>query len=162
MKFREMKHFCLWIIRVSILLTVSTLCWAQGTWRAFTTADGLVGNSILGIMEDKDRNLWIQTNDGLSIYDGQFRTIHKERSYTSVQLMASDGSIWIATEESVTRYQGGGDERFSGQEVFDSEWGIDPISLFEGVEGEIWLLGWWGFIRTQDAVAKDKHLIGFL
>ena len=74
-----MKHYCLWIIRVSILLTVSTMCWAQGTWRAFTTADGLVGNSILGIMEDKDRNLWIQTNDGLSRYDGQLQTILEER-----------------------------------------------------------------------------------
>ena len=66
MEFKEMKHFRLLMTGIPILLTVSTLCWAQGTWRAFTTADGLVGNVIYGMIEDEDRNLWIQTNEGCS------------------------------------------------------------------------------------------------
>ena len=126
-----MKHFRLWMIGVSILLTVSTLCWAQGTWQAFTTADGLVGNSISGVMEDKDRNLWIQTNDGFSIYDGQLRTILEEpRHYTlySTQLIASDGAIWVATDEAVTRYQGTKETRYHRTEFNPRMW-LLPIKL---------------------------------
>ena len=44
------------------------------------------GEGILGIMEDKDHNLWIETNGGVSIYDGQFRTMQEMNQNVSTQL----------------------------------------------------------------------------
>jgi PAS domain S-box-containing protein len=38
--------------------------------RAWTTADGLVGNGVKDILEDESRNLWVSTDRGLSRLDG--------------------------------------------------------------------------------------------
>ena len=42
------------------------------TFTHFTTKNGLSGNGVSGILEDKDGNLWIGTsNTGLCRYDGK-------------------------------------------------------------------------------------------
>jgi signal transduction histidine kinase/ligand-binding sensor domain-containing protein/DNA-binding response OmpR family regulator len=41
----------------------------SGTFQAFTTADGLPGNNIFGILEDQDHYLWISTNAGISRFN---------------------------------------------------------------------------------------------
>lgn len=41
----------------------------DGTFKRFTTADGLPQNTILRILEDKDGNLWLSTYNGLSRFD---------------------------------------------------------------------------------------------
>ena len=42
---------------------------STGTYRRFTTKDGLPGNSILRILEDKRGDLWLSTYNGLSRFD---------------------------------------------------------------------------------------------
>ena len=42
------------------------------TFKNYTTADGLVNNSVFSILEDKDGNLWFGTRwVGLSRFDGK-------------------------------------------------------------------------------------------
>src|SRR5436190_5484361 len=41
------------------------------TFRHFTSADGLTSNNIGAIMQDSRGFLWIATEDGLNMYDGQ-------------------------------------------------------------------------------------------
>jgi signal transduction histidine kinase/ligand-binding sensor domain-containing protein/CheY-like chemotaxis protein/AraC-like DNA-binding protein len=40
-----------------------------GTYKRYTTTDGLPGNTVLRILEDKKGNLWISTYNGLSRFD---------------------------------------------------------------------------------------------
>ena len=39
------------------------------TFKTFDAEEGLAGNNVLGITEDKNRNLWITTNNGLNLLD---------------------------------------------------------------------------------------------
>jgi two-component system sensor histidine kinase ChiS len=51
------------------------------TWQIFTEEDGLSNNTILGILEDNNRNLWLSTFEGLSRFDlekGDFRNYYAE------------------------------------------------------------------------------------
>jgi ligand-binding sensor domain-containing protein/signal transduction histidine kinase/CheY-like chemotaxis protein/AraC-like DNA-binding protein len=45
----------------------------NGSFRRFTTSDGLPGNTILQILEDRKNNLWLSTYNGLS----EFNTVDK-------------------------------------------------------------------------------------
>ncbi|PKP14980.1 MAG: hypothetical protein CVU07_12100, partial [Bacteroidetes bacterium HGW-Bacteroidetes-23] len=49
--------------------------------KQFTTVDGLVNDSIRGIQEDADGNIYIETHKGISKFDGkQFTTLKVIRS----------------------------------------------------------------------------------
>lgn len=50
-------------------------------WNVYTVEDGLSNNSIYGILEDKNRNLWMSTNKGLSRFNpetGEFTNYYVE------------------------------------------------------------------------------------
>ena len=91
----------------------------------FTKEDGLGGDMIRGIVEDKDGVLWIATNGGLTKYDGASFTTMTE--YGAIKVTAGfsehgnhrdlwkafidrQGDIWIATMDGVFRFDG---EKFS-------------------------------------------------
>jgi signal transduction histidine kinase/ligand-binding sensor domain-containing protein/DNA-binding response OmpR family regulator len=48
---------------------------ANGSFKRYTTTDGLPGNSILRILEDKQGNLWLSTYNGLSKFDTEQRKV---------------------------------------------------------------------------------------
>ena len=68
-------------------------------WRAFTTADGLAGTTILSMLEDRNGNLWFGTGGGLSQFNGFFTT-HLSGKKIKSFLESSDGKIWAGTVES--------------------------------------------------------------
>ncbi len=43
----------------------------EGTFRRFTEKDGLVNNTVYGILEDSSNNLWLSTNKGISRFNMQ-------------------------------------------------------------------------------------------
>jgi len=47
----------------------------NGTFKRFTTADGLPNNTVLRILEDKNENLWLSTYFGLSRFNTKSNTI---------------------------------------------------------------------------------------
>jgi len=81
------------------------------TYTNFTTKDGLAGNEIGCIMEDRSGNIWFGTTDGASKYDG-----NKFTNYTTldglknnyVHCIAQDrtGIIWFGTDKGVCCYDG--------------------------------------------------------
>lgn len=69
-------------VKVYVLQEINGLIWIgtfgeglfcfnpkENTYQAFTTADGLPGNSILGILQDQTGDIWLSTNNGISRYD---------------------------------------------------------------------------------------------
>ena len=157
-----MKHFHLWMIGI-FLLMVSTLCWSQGTWRSFIPTDGLEGNRILGIFEDKDRNLWIQTRSGLFVYDGQFRTVSAQQIQTSAQLIASDGSIWVANDRSVTRYEGGTEKTFTAAQITNGVYsGLgNATNRLYLLENKTKKFGWHQMQYSQNLMEQSGKLFFF-
>jgi ligand-binding sensor domain-containing protein len=77
----------------------------------FTTKDGLVGNTITSIVEDRDGHIWLGSHSGLSKYDGKTFT-----NFTSTDglcdnrvanlLIDKAGNFWIGTWKGVCRYNG--------------------------------------------------------
>lgn len=69
-----------------------------------TEKDGLCGNTIVNIVEDKDGALWFSGHTGVCKYDGKSFTpffnaegrVRKDRS----------GTIWVSTNDAVYRYDG--------------------------------------------------------
>ena len=75
------------------------------------SAMGLINNCSKCIIEDKDRNLWIGTNAGVSRYNGRSFT-----SYTTAQGLVNNivtcifqdknGNIWFGTNGGISKYDG--------------------------------------------------------
>jgi len=109
----------------------------------FTTLDGLVGNTVVSIIENKNGALWMATpGGGISRYDGKAFT-----SFTMADGIACDrvtsftednhGNIWIGTD-------GGGISRYDGTQFtnFMSDDGLVDNrvrSIFTDTQGQIWI-----------------------
>ena len=78
--------------------------------RTYTTADGLVGDAVLDLLEDSRGFLWIATSSGLSRFDGQvFRNYDTPDGLPSPRitglLETRDGTIFIGTAEGLVRLE---------------------------------------------------------
>jgi ligand-binding sensor domain-containing protein len=78
------------------------------TFRNFTTQDGLPGNFILCLEEDRAGKLWIGTNNGLSLFDGKtfqnFSRINGLESKFIFSLESTkDHSLWVGGHKILTR-----------------------------------------------------------
>jgi signal transduction histidine kinase/ligand-binding sensor domain-containing protein len=78
-----------------------------------TTADGLPGNGVLSVFEDRRGYLWAGTTTGLARMEGtRIRTFHHDRNDSSslahdqVNALAEDGrgTLWLATMAGLSKY----------------------------------------------------------
>ena len=81
----------------------------KGTWRSYSTLDGLADDNVLGIHGSPDGVLWFGTRAGASRYDGtKFLTLTAQDGMTNVYVNAidtgPDGTIWMGTEDGVSWY----------------------------------------------------------
>jgi ligand-binding sensor domain-containing protein len=75
--------------------------------KLFTTTDGLMNNTIRGIQEDTNRNIYIETPEGISKFDGkQFTTLKAiKSSYNQWKLNPND--LWFGyNANDIYRYDG--------------------------------------------------------
>ena len=82
----------------------ATLFDGEGTWRNFTTADGLAGNVVYSLAQAPGGGLWAGTNGGLSYYDGETWTSYRHGLLSPhVYAIAIDenGSVWAGTRGAV-------------------------------------------------------------
>ena len=71
-------------------------------------ADGLAGDIVYALAEDRDGVLWIGTNKGLSRFDGSgWQTYGRHEGLGNLDVYAveitADGDIWVGTKEAVVR-----------------------------------------------------------
>lgn len=77
------------------------------TLRQITTADGLVNNSIRGFQEDKHGNIYIETPDGISKFDGETFTTLGVSESTNNQWKLDDNDLWFGYfSNDLYRYDG--------------------------------------------------------
>ena len=75
------------ILLTVILLSAAHGAFSQGIWKTYTTADGLAGNSIFCIAQDKIGNLWFGTQyNGISMLD---------TNGVIANFMSTDSSVYI-------------------------------------------------------------------
>jgi len=104
--------FCLYIDRAGDIWAGT---WGGGVshfdgqrWTNLTTADGLAGDIVFSITQDKAGGMWFGTQQGVSHYDqGQWQTLGREQgvigdSIYSLEAMP-DGDVWAATQGGVVR-----------------------------------------------------------
>lgn len=77
------------------------------SWRNFTSHDGLAGDIVYTIVQDRDGAVWFGTNRGLSRYDGKnWMSFSKQNGLLedNVYSIAIDGAnrVWVGTRNGVT------------------------------------------------------------
>lgn len=129
----------------------------QGRVDLFAQADGLSGNYIRDLFEDREGNIWVATDNGLD----RFRhtavatiSVNQGLSQTTPWsvLAASDGSVWAGTLDGLNRLKDGRITIYrkrsalirrgvaAAREVTDSGLPDDVIhSLFEDARRRIWV-----------------------
>jgi hypothetical protein len=84
----------------------------EGRTDLFTQADGLSGESVSSLLEDREGNIWGATVEGLDRFrDFAVPTFSDQlglsrHGFFSI-LAASDGSLWLGTSEGLNRWNKG-------------------------------------------------------
>jgi len=117
--------------------------YASGAWRTFTTKDGLHSNEVTCIREDRSGRVWIATDNGLNVMEGDHIAdaglLGKSLlNITFDQTGALWAGCWWASRS------GGGLYRFSGGdwETFttrDNLPGLEILKVFNDSQGRIWI-----------------------
>ncbi|MGO9940556.1 MAG: two-component regulator propeller domain-containing protein [Terracidiphilus sp.] len=118
----------------------------------FTEADGLSGNIIAGIFEDREGNIWVSTAGGLDRFrEPQVATISPKQGLSSNSvnsvIAATDGSVWIATHNGLTRWQDGQSTIFRKASGLPDDF---VQSLYQDDGGRIYAFTAHGLARFQN------------
>lgn len=136
----------------------------------------IVGNTILKLFEDPDRNIWVQTNYGYSIYShatGKFssnrETFLKKYNLPSIEIenivQDNDGNFWfINTGQGITKYDP--DTQTSIQlrhsmSKANSLSSNDVSSIAPDSQGDMWVVHRNGILERLDGktlAVKERNL----
>jgi signal transduction histidine kinase/ligand-binding sensor domain-containing protein len=114
----------------------------HGRTDVFTQADGLSGNIICSVFEDREGNIWVATTKGID----RFRelpvtaiSVKEGLSSTDINSVAAatDGSVWVATRDGLTRWKNGQSTIFRTSSGLPDD---DAHSLFVDYRGRLWVL----------------------
>ena len=112
----------------------------EGKFTAFTTNEGLPGNTIQAVYEDREGNLWVATATGLGLFKGGTVTTFttKERLIGgSIQALFEDteGALWICTPYGLGRLKDG---KFTNYTVRDGLGSNSVRSIQQDRDGRLW------------------------
>ena len=121
----------------------------KGVWQVLDMTDGLAGEGVRVISEDRSRNIWFGTESGLSRYDGQrFTTFTTKDGLVHHGVRSAfrdrEGNLWFGTEGGISRYNG---EIWTTYTVEDGLAGNHVWAIIQDNEGNLWF-------GTRDGVSK--------
>jgi signal transduction histidine kinase/ligand-binding sensor domain-containing protein len=105
-----------------------------GRTEVFARADGLSGDHVHRLFEDREGNIWAATRDGIDRFRALAVTTQAEPGSGSV-VAARDGSLWVGTGSKVKRWRGGRVDEVDVRGLPASP----QASLFEDSRGRIWV-----------------------
>jgi signal transduction histidine kinase/ligand-binding sensor domain-containing protein len=123
----------------------------QGRTDVFSESDGLSGDDIYDLFEDREGNIWVATINGLDrFHELPVVTYSRKQVLSDIpwggMLAARDGSIWFATLDGLSRLNHGQvtvyrqHTRAGRQEVVGSGLPDEGVgSLFQDSRGRIWV-----------------------
>lgn len=133
---------------------------------AFTSLEGLSGDHVLGLFEDREGNVWVSTSQGLDRFRPMAAAIYSRHDGVAGRpasvLAARDGSVWVSTSAAVYQFDG---TRISSMRPSRS------ATLFQDRKGRIWMAsqyefgymdgGQWATVPdipkgTVDGIAEDS------
>jgi len=136
---------------------------------AFSRSDGLSGDNILSLFEDREHNIWVATYGGLD----RFRelpvfTISSKQGLSSdapgCVLAAKDGSVWVGGMHGLDRWKNGQVTTFRKTDGLPDG---ATLSLFEDGSDRIWAssahgLAYWEdgrFIPVREMAGRATHFM---
>ena len=122
----------------------------------FRESDGLSGDIVMSLFEDREGNIWVATTGGIDRFrELPVTTISVKQGLSSdlaeAVVAGADGSIWIATEDGLTRWKNGQATIFRKAEGLPDDF---LQSLFQDDQGKIW-----AFTRRGLAYFNDDRYI---
>jgi signal transduction histidine kinase/ligand-binding sensor domain-containing protein len=112
----------------------------NGRTDVFTKSDGLSGDVILSLFEDREGNVWVASTGGLDRFrELPVATVSVKQGLSSDAtysvLATTDGSIWVGTHDGLTRYRNGQTTIFRKKSGLSDD---EVQSLFQDIRGRIW------------------------
>ena len=124
----------------------------EGRTDVFAKSDGLSGDTICSLFEDREGDVWVATTEGLDRFrDLPVTTILlKQRLFsndTNSVIAATDGSIWVATQDGLARWKDGQITFFLKSSGLPDD---AAQSLFQDDRGRIWVFTGHGLAYFKD------------
>jgi signal transduction histidine kinase/ligand-binding sensor domain-containing protein len=123
----------------------------NGSFRAFTIADGLLADTVYALAQGSDGALWIGTSQGVSRFDGQnFAHFSTEDGLPGDEVYDircdPDGVLWFGTNQGAARYDGHGFTTFTGKDGVATEL---VRCILRTLDGQHWLSTPAGVVRCD-------------
>jgi signal transduction histidine kinase/ligand-binding sensor domain-containing protein len=128
----------------------------NGRADVFRESDGLSGDIVMSLFEDREGNIWVATTGGIDRFRELPVTAISAKQGLSGDLAnavvaGADGSIWMATDGGVTRWKDGHVTIFRKADGLPDD---SAQSLFQDDQGQIWV-----FTRRGLAYLRNDRFI---
>ena len=113
----------------------------RGRADTFAKSDGLSGDIICSLFEDREGTIWVSTSAGLDRFrEPPVRTYSRKQGLPSDKIesvvASTDGSLWLAAPVGLTRWKDGQATMFRGTSGLPDD---SALSLFEDSRRRIWV-----------------------
>jgi ligand-binding sensor domain-containing protein/signal transduction histidine kinase len=138
----------------------------DGTFTLYSMRDGLPGNLVRAIDEDREGNLWVATGNGLCrLRDGRLTCFTEKDglAHNAVYCILQDieGTLWFGTQGGLTRYRAG---KFDSYKSLDGLFQNVIYQIVEDNQQTLWMSSNRGIFKLSTRALDEfsRGLIGRL